>query len=157
MTLTEEKEEKKERAEGFGIWNKSRAPHCYGWEYEQEFGHVFKVGLVSDAHETVWRKSCHWPNVPPVRLFYPDANNYKKNCKDIFFWKGVHRARVELKERKKRKREYEIAYNVIRRTRRRKKAVENRERRETLRKEAVEKRERRETFQKKACKYMYTK
>ena len=100
-----------------------------------------------------------FPSAGPISSshFLKTITNYKKNCKDIFFWKGVHRARVELKERKKRKREYEIAYNVIRRTRRRKKAVENRELRETLRKEAVEKRERRETFQKKACKYMYTK
>ena len=130
VALIEETDGKKakERKEGGGIWNRSRAPHCYGYEYEKHFGHVCKLGIISKEHEALWRKSSHWPNVPPVDEFYSDHKSFENGCYDLFYKRAVARAKKELEERKRKKREYEIAYNVIRRNRRRKRAKEKRRR-----------------------------
>ena len=139
VALIEETDVKKakERKEGGGIWNRSRAPHCYGYEYEKHFGHVCKLGIITKEHEALWRKSSHWPNVPPVDEFYSDYKSFENECYNYFYERAVARAKKELEERKKRKREYEIAYNVIRRNRRRKRAKEKRRRIEEYRKKQI--------------------
>ena len=68
------------RKEGGGIWNRSRAPHCYGYEYEQHFGRPCRLGHISKQHEAIWRKSAMFsfavlPLIDHQLSHYGKANN----------------------------------------------------------------------------------
>ena len=109
-----------ERLEGMGVWNSSRAPHCYGYEYEQEFGVPFVLGEVPAEHEAVWRASKRWPNIPPVWDFYADHREFEIQQRCVFAAYNAERRRKEALARAEHKRLYELSYNVVRRDRRRK-------------------------------------
>lgn len=113
-----------ERREGMGVWNSSRAPHCYGYEYEQEFGVPFVLGSIPAEHEAVWRASKLWPNIPPVAAFYKDHGDFEKQQHSVFAAYNAERRRKEALARAEHKRLYELSYNVVRRNRRRKRKVE---------------------------------
>jgi len=119
-----------ERAEGMGRWNSSRAPHCYGYEYEQEFGVPFVLGEVPAEHEAVWRASKLWPNIPPVSAFYADRGKFEEQQRCVFAAYNAERRRKEALARAEHKRLYELSYNVVRRVRRRKRKAEKLEARE---------------------------
>lgn len=110
--------EKKVRKEGGGIWNRSRAPHCYGYEYEQHFGKPCRLGHISRQHEAIWRKSAMWPNVPHPNEFYSDFKTFEDDCMKLLEQRALKRAYEEHKQSIKRKKEYELAYNEIRKKRR---------------------------------------
>ena len=107
------------RLEGAGVWNSSRAPHCYGYEYEQCFGKPFCLADVSAVHQRVWRKSAWWPNLPPTAYFYDDHLKFEKQCEEEFEERAKQEYKEELLERKKRRKIYDLAYNEVRRKRRR--------------------------------------
>ena len=109
------------RKEGGGIWNRSRAPHCYGFEYEQHFGRPLTILTATKEHERLWRSSSWWPNVPPVDHFYSDNFDYQKQCMELFVERAKERHSIEIEDRKKRRRAYDLAYNEVRRKRRREK------------------------------------
>jgi hypothetical protein len=119
---------KGERAEGMGRWNSSRAPHCYGYEYEQEFGVPFSVGNIPPEHEAVWRASKLWPNIPPLSAFY--ANDFERQQRCVFAAYNAERRRKEALVRAEHKRLYDLSYNVVRRKRRRKRKADKLEARE---------------------------
>ena len=106
------------RKEGGGVWNRSRAPHCYGFEYERHFGRPLSLLNCSKAHEEAWRRSSWWPNVPPVDHFYADHLRFERQCLDEFEERAKAQFEDELQERKKRRKAWELAYNVVRRKRR---------------------------------------
>ena len=128
VAFTEEHfvEKANERKEGGGIWNRSRAPHCYGFEYEKHFGHVCKLGIISKEHEAIWRKSSHWPNVPPVDEFY--TCNFVSDCLREYTMLAEEQHRKLLEERKRKKKKWQDSYNIIRKNRRRKRAEDKRRR-----------------------------
>jgi len=113
------------RPEGGGVWNRSRAPHCFGYEYEKHFGRPFEADKLSKAHERVWRNSAMWPNVPPVDDFYADA--FVPDCLREFRMLAEEQDRKEREERAKRKDAYRVHYNEVRRKRRRKRREDMRE------------------------------
>ena len=113
-----------EHKEGMGVWNSSRAPHCYGYEYEQEFGVPFVLGKVPAEHEAVWRASKLWPNVPPVSAFYKDRGEFEEQQNGVFAAYNAERRRKEALARAEHKRLYELSYNEVRRERRRKRKAE---------------------------------
>lgn len=112
------------RLEGTGVWNSSRAPHCYGYEYEQEFGVPFSLNNLPAEHEAVWRASKLWPNVPPVCDFYADRGQFEEQQRCVFAAYNAERRRKEALARAEHKRLYELSYNVVRRARRRKRKAE---------------------------------
>ena len=118
------------RKEGGGVWNRSRAPHCYGFEYEQHFGRPISILTVSKEHERLWRQSSWWPNVPPVDHFYGDHFQFQNQCMDLIYDRAKEREKEELKEREQRRRAQSIAYNKVRKQRRRE-ARERKRRRKT--------------------------
>ena len=118
------------RKEGGGVWNRSRAPHCYGFEYEQHFGRPISILTVSKEHERLWRQSSWWPNVPPVDHFYSDHFDFQNQCMDYIYDRAKEREKEELKEREQRRRAQSIAYNKVRKQRRRE-ARERKRRRKT--------------------------
>lgn len=107
------------RKEGGGVWNRSRAPHCYGFEYEQHFGKPISILTVSKEHEKLWRQSSWWPNVPPVEHFYSDHFEFQNQCMDLLYDRALEKEREELEDRKRRRKAYDLAYNEVRRKRRR--------------------------------------
>lgn len=107
------------RREGGGVWNRSRAPHCYGFEYEQHFGRPISILTVSKEHERLWRQSSWWPNVPPVDHFYADEFNFQNQCMDLIYNRAKEREKEEQKEREKKRKARSVAYNKVRRIRRR--------------------------------------
>ena len=118
------------RAEGMGRWNSSRAPHCYGYEYEQEFGVPFVLGKVPVEHEAVWRASKLWPNIPPLSAFYADRCEFEKQQRCVFAAYNAERRRKEALVRAEHKRLYDLSYNVVRRNRRQKRKADKLEARE---------------------------
>lgn len=111
------------REEGSGVWNSSRAPHCYGYEYEQEFGAPFCLRKASAVHKKAWRDSKWWPNIPPTQYFYPDHSCFEEQCKEEFEERLKDQYHKELQERKRRRKAYDLAYNEVRRGRRRARKV----------------------------------
>lgn len=116
------------RDEGNGVWNRSRAPHCWGFEYEFEFGYPFKLGLVPKEHEAIWRMSKQWPNVPPPEEFYAaGGHDFEKGMQHVFEAYNKERRRKEAIRRKARKRAYDLSYAVVRKKRRERRKAEVRE------------------------------
>ena len=109
------------RKEGGGTWNRSRAPHCYGFEYEQHFGRPLSLLTCTKAHELAWRQSSWWPNVPPVDAFYADHRSFERQCLMEFEERAKAQEEKEMLERKKKRKAYDHAYNEVRRKRRREK------------------------------------
>ena len=107
------------RIEGSGVWNRSRAPHCYGFEYEQEFGRPFCMNSLSELHNAVWRRSKWWPNVPPVSCFYPEYGTFNCTIVEHMLLRAKAARRRELKAQRERRKAYDISYNEVRRKRRR--------------------------------------
>ena len=114
------------RKEGGGVWNRSRAPHCYGFEYEQHFGKPISILTVSKEHEKLWRQSSWWPNVPPVDHFYSDHFDFQNKCMDLIYDRAKEREKEELENRKRRRKAYDQAYNKLQRKRRRERKKMNR-------------------------------
>lgn len=106
------------RKEGGGIWNQSRAPHCYGYEYEQHFGRPCRLGHISKQHEAIWRKSAMWPNVPHPDEFYNDFDAFQDECMELLEERATKRAYEQHKLSIKRRKAYEVSYNEVRKKRR---------------------------------------
>ena len=103
----------------------SRAPYCYGYEYKEEFGHLCKIGIVSEEHEKLWRNSPYWPNVPPPAVFYSqDHKSFQHQCQSVFDAYNGERRRKERIRRKEHKEAYDQYYNGVRKTRRHKRKRE---------------------------------
>lgn len=106
------------RKEGAGVWNCSRAPHCYGYEYERHFGRPLSLLNCTKTHEAAWRQSSWWPNVPPIDHFYADHFSFERQCISELEERAKAQYEKELRERKKRRRAWEVSYNKVRRKRR---------------------------------------
>jgi len=114
------------RREGAGIWNHSRAPHCYGYEYEREFGKPFCLADASAVHQRVWRSSSWWPNLPPLEYFYDHHGAFEAAMVQVLEVDSAVAYENELVERKRRRKDYDLAYNEVRRKHRRLRLEERR-------------------------------
>lgn len=103
---------------------RSKAPYCYGYEYEEEFGCKCKLGIVPEEHERLWRNSSYWPNVPPPATFYKEDKSFVLQCQRVFDAYNGERRRKERIRRKEHKEAYDQYYNGVRKTRRHKRKRE---------------------------------
>lgn len=114
------------RKEGAGVWNRSRAPHCYGFEYEREFGKPFRPVDASALHRRVWRSSSWWPNLPPMHHFYGQHEAFEAEMVQVLEVDSAVAYENELVERKRRRKDYDLSYNEVRRKHRRQRREQRR-------------------------------